>query len=104
MLLPYFHKKNQKRIAWMVFYALLLQMGTSNTAHALTSGPVQPEAHGFEPVGTTDMVDPFTGDFVYNIPLLDVEGYPINIAYHGGVGLDQEASWVGLGWNITGSK
>jgi hypothetical protein len=101
MLLPYFHKKNQKRIAWMVFYALLLQMGTSNTAHALTSGPVQPEAHGFEPVGTTDMVDPFTGDFVYNIPLLDVEGYPINIAYHGGVGLDQEASWVGLGWNIT---
>jgi len=101
MLLPYFHKKNQKRIAWTIFYALLLQMGASNKAQALTSGPVQPEAHGFEPVGTTDMVDPFTGDFVYNIPLIDVEGYPINIAYHGGVGLDQEASWVGLGWNIT---
>jgi hypothetical protein len=28
-------------------------------------------------------------------------GYPINIAYHSGVGMDQEASWVGLGWNIN---
>jgi hypothetical protein len=101
MLLSYFHKKNQRRIAWIMFYAFILQMGIQPNGYALTSGPVQPEAHGFEPVGTTDMVDPFTGDFVYNIPLMDVEGYPINIAYHGGVGLDQEASWVGLGWNIT---
>jgi len=101
MLLSHFHKKNQRRIAWVMFYSFILQMGIQPNGYALTSGPVQPEAHGFEPVGTTDMVDPFTGDFVYNIPLMDVEGYPINIAYHGGVGLDQEASWVGLGWNIT---
>jgi len=72
-----------------------------NRAMALTSGPTQPEVAGFEPVGTTDMVDPFTGDFIYNIPLLDVEGYPINISYHGGVGMEQEASWVGLGWSLT---
>lgn len=47
------------------------------------------------------MVDPFTGDFSYNIPLMDVEGYPINIAYNSGVTMDQEASWVGLGWNLN---
>ncbi|GAA4450453.1 hypothetical protein GCM10023092_06330 [Rurimicrobium arvi] len=69
--------------------------------YALSSGPVQPEIQSFEPVGTTDMVDLFTGDFVYNIPLMDVEGYPVNISYHGGVTMDQEASWVGLGWNIN---
>jgi hypothetical protein len=47
------------------------------------------------------MVDLSSGDFVYNIPLLDVDGYPINISYHSGITMDQEASWVGLGWNIN---
>src|ERR1041384_6317778 len=73
----------------------------STKALALTGGPSQPEVQSFEPVGTTEMVDLFTGDFNYNIPLLDVEGYPINIAYHSGITTDQEASWVGLGWNIN---
>jgi hypothetical protein len=68
---------------------------------ALTGGPSQPEVQSFEPVGTSDMVDPFTGDFTYNIPLMDVDGYPINISYHSGITMDQEASWVGLGWNIS---
>ena len=71
------------------------------TASALTGGPSQPEVQSFEPVGTSDMVDVFSGDFNYNIPLLDVNGYPINIAYHAGISADQEASWVGLGWNIN---
>lgn len=70
-------------------------------AYALTSGPSQPEVQSFEPIGTSEMVDVFSGDFVYNIPLLDVGGYPVNISYHGGVTMDQEASWVGLGWNIN---
>src|SRR5690606_20235940 len=45
--------------------------------------------------------DPFTGDFTYNIPLMDIEGYPVNIAYNSGVTMEQEASWVGLGWNLN---
>lgn len=69
--------------------------------YALTTGPSTPEVQGFEPVGTTDMVDPFSGDFTYNIPLMDVEGYPINLAYHSGINIEDEASWVGLGWNIN---
>ncbi|MBN2833711.1 MAG: hypothetical protein JXR48_01965 [Candidatus Delongbacteria bacterium] len=68
---------------------------------ALGGGPSQPEVQSFEPVGTTDMVNLFTGDFTYNIPLIDVGGYPINISYNSGITADQEASWVGLGWNIN---
>ena len=68
---------------------------------ALSGGPSQPEVESFEPVGTSQMVDPFTGDFTYNIPLLDVDGYPVNLAYHSGITMDQEASWTGLGWNVN---
>lgn len=70
-------------------------------AYGLTSGAQQPEATQFTPIGSTDMVDLFTGDFSYNIPLMDVGGYPINISYQAGIGMDQEASWVGLGWSLN---
>ena len=66
-----------------------------------SAGPDQPEVQSFSPVGTDGMVDPFTGDFSYNIPLLEVDGYPINLAYNAGIGMEQEASWVGLGWNVN---
>ncbi len=64
-------------------------------------GPGQPEMSSFKPVEANNMVDLFTGDFSYNIPLLDVGGYPINLFYNSGITMDQEASWVGLGWNIN---
>ena len=64
-------------------------------------GPSQPEMLSFKPAGTSDMVNLFTGDFSYNIPLLDVGGYPVNIFYDGGITMEQSASWVGLGWNIN---
>ena len=66
-----------------------------------TGGPGQPEMATFKPVGADNMVDLFTGDFNYNIPLLDVGGYPVNIFYNSGITMGQEASWVGLGWNIN---
>ncbi|MCX6317419.1 MAG: PA14 domain-containing protein [Bacteroidetes bacterium] len=64
-------------------------------------GPGQPEMSAFKSVGADNMVDLFSGDFSYNIPLGDVGGYPINIFYNSGITMDQEASWVGLGWNIN---
>src|ERR1044072_5795417 len=64
-------------------------------------GPTQPESQSFTSVNSNNMVDLFTGDFSYNISLLDVGGYPVNIAYHSGITMDEEASWVGLGWNIN---
>lgn len=70
-------------------------------AYALTGGPKQPEVSGFAPIGTSEMVNAFTGDFNYNIPLMDIGGYPLNLSYQAGVTSDQEASWVGLGWSLN---
>jgi hypothetical protein len=64
-------------------------------------GPGQPEMGAFKPVGADNMVDLFSGDMSYNIPLLDVGGYPVNIFYNSSITMDQEASWAGLGWNIN---
>ncbi len=64
-------------------------------------GPTQPESQAFQSVSNANMVDLFTGDFSYNIPLIDVGGYPLALGYSSGIGMDQEASWCGLGWNIN---
>ncbi|MGQ0829855.1 MAG: hypothetical protein ACT4ON_15820 [Bacteroidota bacterium] len=93
--------KVRKIIAAFLAINILFEAIAPTCAYALTGGPSQPEVQSFEPVGTSDMVDIFSGDFNYNIPLMDVDGYPINIAYHSGITMDQEASWVGLGWNIN---
>lgn len=90
-----------RKTALVLLIIFIADIVRPTISFALTSGPTQPETQSFEPVSTTDMVDLFTGDFTYNIPLLDVEGYPINIAYHSGANVEQEASWVGLGWNIN---
>jgi len=99
-------KERLKRIiACYLALNLLFEVISPSLALALTSGPAQPEMASFEPVGTTQMVDLFSGNFNYNIPLLTVPGpnggYPVNLAYHSGIGMDEEASWVGLGWNIN---
>ncbi|MEY4573765.1 MAG: hypothetical protein RLZ10_3071, partial [Bacteroidota bacterium] len=93
--------KLRKIIAVYLAISLLFEIIYPTCAFALSGGPSQPEVQSFEPIGTSDMVDLFSGDFTYNIPLIDIDGYPINISYHSGVSMDQEASWVGLGWNIN---
>src|ERR1043165_897515 len=94
-------RKLLKPIAVFMALNMLWEIVCPTVAYALTGGPSQPEVESFEPVGTSDMVDLFSGDFNYNIPLLDIDGYPVNISYHSGITMDQEASWVGLGWNIN---
>lgn len=64
-------------------------------------GPSSPEASSFKAAGANNLVNLFTGDFSYSVPLMDVGGYPINLFYNGGITMEQEASWVGLGWNIN---
>lgn len=86
-----------------VFLSLqfFLPLLNSNQLYALTSGPSQPEYNSFTSVGTSEMVNLTSGDFNYNIPIMDIGGYPINLAYDSGITMDQEASWVGLGWNLN---
>jgi len=80
---------------------LIKQQKVNIPAKKNIGGPSQPEMSSFKAAGTNNLVNLFTGDFNYNIPLLDVGGYPVNIFYDGGITMEQEASWVGLGWNIN---
>lgn len=80
---------------------MVLQVFSGIPAWALTGGPSQPEFQAFEPIGTTEMVNLPDGGFTYNIPLMDVGGYPLNLAYHSEITADMEASCVGLGWTIN---
>ncbi len=103
--LKFRESRRAKTIAAFTACTVLFQLMYPTTSYALTSGPGQEEFSSFEPATTSDMVDLYSGDFTYNIPLLSVPGpnggYPLNLAYHGGVGMEQEASWVGLGWNLN---
>lgn len=70
------------------------------TSENLQLKSVSSAGGGFSPGSMNDMVDPFTGDFSYSIPLMDVEGYPLTLSYNSNVTMSSEATWVGLGWNL----
>jgi len=97
--------KTFRGLALCLAMNIIAQLIQPSVSLALTEGPSQPEVQSFEPIGTTQMVDAFSGDFNYNIPLFNLPGpnggYPVNLAYHAGVTMDDEASWVGLGWNLN---
>lgn len=82
---------------WVMVFTIIAPLNS----FGLTGGPAQPEFNSFTPIGTSDMVDLASGDFNYNIPIMDIGGFPINLAYSSGVTMDQEATWVGLGWNLS---
>ncbi|KXX67798.1 hypothetical protein [Flammeovirga sp. SJP92] len=95
----------KRGIAFFLLFNFLQFILLPNSTYALTSGPSQPEIQSFQAIGTSDMVDLFSGDFSYNIPLFELPGpnggYPFNLSYSGGNSVDQEASWVGLGWSLS---
>src|SRR5690242_1787094 len=74
-------------------------------AHSQTSGPTQPEFQALSGSKAIEMVNPFTGDLNYTISLFDLPGpngkFPFVLTYQSGFGPAQEASWVGLGWNLS---
>lgn len=79
------------------FLLLLLMPWMAHTNHAQAPPPA---------IGLGGMVDKFTGDLSYSLPLLTVPGpngeaFPIAIQYQGGgIGVDQAASEIGLGWSM----
>jgi hypothetical protein len=111
MEMPRFFIKMRKRsvqrlVSVFLLLNLLVEIITPTAAMALTSGPAQPEFSSFEPVATTDMVNEFTGDFTYNLPVLNVPGpdgggYSLSLSYHTGASSEEEASWVGFGWTLN---
>lgn len=98
-----FFRKHLNKFSVITLFTFVSQMILPSVAFAITGHDSMPEYRSFEPVATTNMVNPFTGDFTYNIPLLDVpNGYPINLSYHSSdVNNEAQASWVGLGWTLN---
>lgn len=99
------YKRTKKVIALTLALSMLNAALFPTYTWALGSGAGQPEYASFEPVDATDMVNLLTGDFSYNIPVINIPGpeggYPLSMFYHAGIGPEQEASWLGLGWNIN---
>lgn len=94
-----------KIVAIYLVVALLSEFILPSKLYAISGGPSQPEMAGFTPLNTDTMVDLFSGDFHYTIPIMTVPGpnggFPINLNYTSGVNMEHEASWVGLGWNLN---
>ena len=104
-----FYKKRiaLRQVSVLLLIAIIYPFFIPVTLLAVTSGPTQPEYSGFSPgrMGG-EQVDPFTGAFSYSIPLLEVPGtgglsHPITLSYSSGAKPDQDASWVGFGWNLN---
>lgn len=99
------YSKSHRKIAFFLLISFLPSIFPYSNLLASNTGPVAPEASGFEPVDATDMVNLASGDLSYVLPILNVPspegGYPLALSYHAGIALDQEASWVGLGWNLN---
>ena len=88
------------------FFHIFIIVILPQVLQAQTSGTSAPEVAQFEPVDTTDLVNLATGDFSYAIPAMVIPGapggaYPLSLNYHAGILHGQEASWVGLGWNLS---
>ncbi len=88
-----------KTISFGTTLAFLVQL-VSPLSLMASNGPNAQETKGVS-VGH-DYVNLFTGDFQYSIPLLDIEGYPLNLNYSSaGITMERDAGWVGLGWSLN---
>jgi len=90
-----------KLVSHVLLSCFIFELFIPLSAFSITGGPNQPEASGFQPASADQMVDPFTGDFRYHIPLLNVGGFPVAMHYAAGISPEDESSWVGLGWNLN---
>ena len=89
-----------KCIASFLLVLFLSQVFSPTLSWAVGGGAQQVDTAGPSEV-SQQLVDPFTGDFSYAIPLVDVGGYPLNLNYNANVGMEGDASWVGLGWSLN---
>ncbi|MDJ1501169.1 hypothetical protein [Xanthocytophaga agilis] len=100
---------HRRKITRLIASFLLINI-TANiifpvVSHASATGPNQAEHTSYQSPGSTDMVNLSTGDMTYTLPALDIPGadggFSMPLSYNAGIGLNQEASWVGLGWSLN---
>jgi len=87
------------------FLLIGIMAGLSNS-YSQIKGPVQPDYIGFTPIAGSNLVDPYTGQFKYSIPVItipgpDGSGYTLTLGYNSNTKPDDEASWVGYGWTLS---
>jgi hypothetical protein len=105
MLLKFLRKSKRVTSSFLVLNLVIeiaypLKAFSSNFNIA-TSGSGSPIS-----ASVSSMVDGYTGDFRYSVPLLNLPGpngenVPISVNYNAGIGVNQNASWVGLGWDYN---
>ena len=94
----------RRAISSFFLFELISSIVAPSLSYALM-GPSQPEFTSYESPGSTDMVNLSTGDMTYSVPILELPGpettFSLPLTYRAGIRPEQEASWVGLGWNIN---
>lgn len=98
--------RRYRKAALALAVVMIAEAALPTVSFALTSGPASPEFSSFEPVATTNMVNEYTGDFTYNLPVAEIPGaagggYALSLSYHSGASMEEEASWVGYGWTLN---
>ncbi len=88
---------NRMKASFLVGLCSILLAFFAHTTHAQQTSVAQELANH---------INPFTGDFNYQVPLLNITGpngenFPIQVNYTAGIKTNQEASWVGLGWDLN---
>lgn len=105
MHIGFLKNKRWKRIFVSFILLCFINQTFYLPVYALTAGPVSADYGSFEPIDTTDVVNTLAGDFVYNMPLLEIPGpeggYPLALSYHANITPEQESGWVGLGWTLN---
>ncbi|MEL6394303.1 MAG: hypothetical protein AAFR97_16310, partial [Bacteroidota bacterium] len=94
--------RSKSRLPYLLLaYLMLVQSFLATPVYALTSGPAQPEYQQLQTVTADNLVDPFTGNFQYSIPLFEIGGYPMSLNYSSDHKMEEDASWVGFGWSLS---
>ncbi|WP_272150924.1 hypothetical protein [Tenacibaculum aiptasiae] len=101
-----------KKIAMLVYILLCSNLLVSQTNNAfqnytskLTSLPHSPSSYEFNRYGNIGLSE-YTGTPQINVPLYTIEegeiNIPITLNYRsGGIKVNEESSWVGLGWDLS---
>lgn len=97
-----FLRKSERPVSTALILCLVFEFTFPHTSRAgtLSSGG------GTVASSLSGMVDGYTGDFRYSVPLLTVpgpNGESVSIAanYRAGITVNQRASWMGLGWDYN---
>lgn len=98
--------KKQFKTIEQIFLVFLLSIFLNLNLQSQTSGPTAPDFKGFTPINNNNLVNEFDGSFNYSIPVLSLpsgtkEVFNMALTYRSGMSPNEDASWVGFGWNLN---